>query len=382
MCLFSEIGRKVEEKYWKEMEKSKESALIEQKDRLDKEFQLLLTLELKKLQIAERSCCQNRIKDLCIEFDDILLEALLNIEFKLIHKHKVHLKLFKNQFKIEFERKQKEIFEQKIEEMSAELVKNLKAKEEEMRQNFVQEMRKIELKMKHQTLIQKQQYENSLSRLQHSLECKNLANIMCILCMERRKCTQEKNDLALEFKKEISKLEIVNNENTAQISALAQQLDENHSKLHVREACLRELIRQYQKFINFALRSVPTQAEFLLSLEQLLLYELTETINMKKDKFSKPCADIQTWGNEELSEPEIPEGLEANDGHNCLEEISLEDEKSEKDFLPAFNYKENVYLREDFRNMLSTGLEIRPSNELWNKELDILMKNYNARYIV
>lgn len=45
-----------------------------------------------------------------------------------------------------------------------------------------------------------------------------------------------------------------------------------------------EIVKQFQKFINFAFDAVPGQADFLLSLESLLTLELDQNISERDAK--------------------------------------------------------------------------------------------------
>lgn len=76
------------------------------------------------------------------------------------------------------------------------------------------------------------------------------------------------------------------------IEARAQNLSKANIKTVIKpneyyEQRIRSIVKNFQKFINFALKAVPGQAEFLLSLEHLLVVQmsdalLTETENVEK----------------------------------------------------------------------------------------------------
>lgn len=51
--------------------------------------------------------------------------------------------------------------------------------------------------------------------------------------------------------------------------------NENHKNCELK---IIEIVKQFQKFINFAFGAVPGQTEFLLSLESLLTFELDKKI--------------------------------------------------------------------------------------------------------
>lgn len=60
------------------------------------------------------------------------------------------------------------------------------------------------------------------------------------------------------------------------------------------ERRIRAIVKNFQKFINYALNAVPGQAEFLLSLEQLLMVQMSDTL------LTETTAEVKK------EEPELP----------------------------------------------------------------------------
>lgn len=141
-----------------------------------------------------------------------------------------------------------------------------------------------------------------------------------------------------------------------------------------------EVLRQFQKFINFALRATPTQAEFLLNVEKMMLFELTQSIS-GDNKCIPPS--ILPWNLSQSSSSTSStkqSSIIVKDHHDCFNETDYSSEVSllSNDVLPAMTYNKNLYVREDFRNMISQGLELKPDSMLWNKDVDNLMKILKA----
>lgn len=69
-------------------------------------------------------------------------------------------------------------------------------------------------------------------------------------------------------------------------------------------------------------------------------------------------------------------GLILHDHHNCFneEDFTSEEEDSEAEQHPIVYYNKKMYVREDFRNMLSQGIEIGPDNLLWSRDVAKLLK--------
>lgn len=226
--------------------------------------------------------------------------------------------------------------------------------------------------------LEKTRCKESFNQLKHNLECKNIANMMYILCMERRKCCEEKQIIEQHYMEEIKKLKTVIFNRDNQIKTLKKEKDDQVTEVNLREACLLEIIRQFQKFINFALRAAPTQAEFLLSIEKMMAFELTNTVLKSNYSHLKPCNEILPWKSEEkpLEAPKDV-GLEIKDHHNCFKELTpnrQEEIPGVPAHLPAFTYKNRLYVREDFRNMVSQGIVLTKSDELWSKDVEILIQ--------
>lgn len=63
-----------------------------------------------------------------------------------------------------------------------------------------------------------------------------------------------------------------------QIQNLRKQLQVRQKKLKIREFYLIQILKQFQKFINFVLKATPTQAEFLLNIEKITKTELDTAV--------------------------------------------------------------------------------------------------------
>lgn len=216
--------------------------------------------------------------------------------------------------------------------------------------------------------MEKAQYEEKIKQLIHKLECKNIANLMCMLCIERRKCLVEKNAIENYYKSEISLLEKRIGEKYNKIKVLTRKLIESKKETGLRETCILEIIKQYQKFINFVLKSAPTQAEFLLSIEKLMVFELTDNILNTPEKTITQCETTLNWKpSSEVKKSST--NLELKDGHNCMNEIPL---PSPDDILPGFKYKDKLYIRQEFRDILSNLDQNKFSGDIWiNNEKDV-----------
>lgn len=143
-----------------------------------------------------------------------------------------------------------------------------------------------------------------------------------------------------------------------------------------------EILRQWQKFISYVLKASPTQAEFLLDKEKLLLWEFTQAITKSEqpertERLAKTLLDWKYSGtvSKDLSDSLII----AKQYHDCGNQLDPPSEPSgtslkSNEILPAVYFKDRMYVREDFRNMASQGLTISHSNELWNKDVEHVLQ--------
>lgn len=197
--------------------------------------------------------------------------------------------------------------------------------------------------------IEKAKFNEKMRELRHNLECQNIANLMGILCMERRKCLAEKSAIEKYYLSRIARLTEKVDTKTDKTRELMRALEDSNKQIDLRETCILEILKQFQKFINFVLKSAPTQAEFLLSVEKLMVFELTNNI-LKSNVNVQPCEVTLKWKEPTQPLKQDTPNLTLSDGHNCMNEVPL---PSPDDMLPSFTYKDKLYVREEFRDILS-----------------------------
>lgn len=209
--------------------------------------------------------------------------------------------------------------------------------------------------------MEKVYFEEKMKQLRHTIECKNIANLMCLLCMERRKCLSEKTEIENYYKSQIALMGKHLGSKNDKIKQLSQQLKDSQKETSLREKCILEIIKQYQKFINFVLKSAPTQAEFLLSIEKMMVFELTDSILKSDMKFVPHCDNTLKWKAPSKEIKKKVPSMELKDGHNCT---NIVHKASPDDVLASFIYKDKLYVREEFRDIVS-NLNNEISNNLW-----------------
>lgn len=82
---------------------------------------------------------------------------------------------------------------------------------------------------------------------------------------------------------------------------------------------------------------------------------------------------VQEWCPDSSPQSESS-GIIIKDYHNCYNEEDLTSENDSEAEHPIVYYDKRMYVREDFRNMISQGIEIPTDNILWSKDVTKLLK--------
>lgn len=83
---------------------------------------------------------------------------------------------------------------------------------------------------------------------------------------------------------------------------------------------------------------------------------------------------VQFWNTASTPSQSNASGIEIKDHHDCFNEEDVTSEDDSEIERPIVYYNKQMYVREDFRNMISQGIEIAPDNLLWNKDVAKLIK--------
>lgn len=216
----------------------------------------------------------------------------------------------------------------------------------------------------------------TLKQMRHSLECKNIANLMYVLCVERRKCDVERLKIQNTYTQKINDLNKTIANKDVEISKITEECEAKQKLVELREQCVLAILKQFQKFINFALKATPTQAEFLLDIKKMMTFEfIREIVRRRSRPVGKLTETVLPWRT--TLETSKLGGLTPKDYHRCLNEIHPEG-LYESDVIPAVYYKDRMYVREDFRNIFLHGGEVSETNLLWNRDVENLMKILKA----
>ncbi|XP_015585418.1 uncharacterized protein LOC107263092 [Cephus cinctus] len=178
-----------------------------------------------------------------------------------------------------------------IETLYINFEQSLRAQKENMIADFNEIMRKERARMDEKMKDFENQKIKALLILRHRLQMQNAIDLAYVLCIERMHCIAEKKVMHKCFKIQIRALEELLLDLNEVIRSMKNEEQNKIDNGPAWEKKVYEIVRQFQKFINFAFGAVPGQAEFLLSLESLLLPELDEKIS-KREESQKQFTDI------------------------------------------------------------------------------------------
>ncbi|XP_019771879.1 uncharacterized protein LOC109545555 [Dendroctonus ponderosae] len=375
-----EIGQELERKFRQEMELDKQKALEKYKSELLTVVEDRMKSEVKDVEIRERLACQMEKERQSQEFEILLKDELDKLEANIREQYEQIIANHESYLKSKWEDALEMEVQKTVQSMTKMYLAQLDDQERRLTEIFKLELKKKELLREFDAQLSTHKTNESLRQLKHNLECTNLVNMMYVICTERQKCCDQKEELEKHYKAEISKLEETIRQREQLLETVATEKDRQLVEVSIRETCLKEVIKQFQKFINFALRSAPAQAEFLLSVEKMMVFELTNKVTQSKIKSPKEAPGIIPWM--EVGKPKsisrVLSTLEIHDNHECFRELNppVKSELDENDTLPAIYFKNKTYVREDFRDMLAGGVSLSPSNELWNRDVEILVENW------
>ncbi|XP_063922847.1 uncharacterized protein LOC135137188 isoform X1 [Zophobas morio] len=267
------------------------------------------------------------------------------------------------------DRAQQEINET-VAKVTGKFLDKMKLQEQILVRIYIKQIRAIQDKKKCAINFERKKYNEKIKEMKHQLHCQNVADLMYLLCKERRRCKVERNVIRKHYVKRVRKMKSISKQKSNEIKDLMKLKIKRERQFIVREQCLVEILRQYQKFIYFALKAVPTQAEFLLNIDQLLKFELDDygLSQQVTQTEVKPQPELQVLADHDLDTNE-----DIEDYLRYLQSLSVEEEFECSDVLPAFYYKDGMYVREDFRDMFSAGRQIGRNHPLWNPDVEELL---------
>ncbi|KAK5644668.1 hypothetical protein RI129_005968 [Pyrocoelia pectoralis] len=356
------IGQDIEKKFRNETQLEKEKELKDQAEIL------IFMGELQKRKAVEEALEMqykkliNEKDQLSIAFASQLEDELNRLQLTLNAEYQRTLTNRQRKLNEEWQDKLEQAVTDSVKELSKNFIKQLELEGNSLYEKFQLDIKKE--KVKHQFELQEARKgcQESFTQLKHQLECKNIANIMYILCAERHKCRTERMIIEDNYQTEIEHLHSVISNKEERYAELLMIEEKKAIQLDQRDEYLKEILRQFQKFINFALRSSPTQAEFLLDVEKLATFQLASEGSFKaKEKCDDIPSTVITWKSD-------GENTETNEENVTISETQKEiiphvnEQLVKSSDLPILHYNKHVYIREGFDDVVTSDMKISPED--------------------
>lgn len=186
--------------------------------------------------------------------------------------------------------------------------------------------------------------------LKHDLECRNLANMMYIIAAERHRTQEEEIVMTENFRitMEDMAFQIINAQN--QILDLQKSKDVQADQIGSWEKHALSLICEFQRFINCILRAYPSQAAYIISLQNFICKHLKGSRPGPENKLLEKVQSIPIMGKKNTQQDEAisctcsQKRREVECVENCIHMEALNTK-------PNFIYNKHMYIQEDFRHM-------------------------------
>ncbi|XP_072380121.1 uncharacterized protein [Diabrotica undecimpunctata] len=369
-----DIGYKIELQFIKELEEKKQEALENQKEELTIEFQESIYHIIKDAEAKERANCQRELTRITEEFEQKLNEEITAMQADLETEFSTFSETHDARIISTWENKLHEAVEETTKNITKKFLDELAKQEQILSMHFKAQMAKLEMRRIYEKEKMKHEHKKELQHAKHRLECSNLAHMMYILCMERRKCCEEKMALEDYYKKKVEGLSNKIVDHKTNIKKLTKKVQKQVKEVQLRETCVLEILKQYQKFISFALRAAPTQAEFLLCIDKLMVFELTDSQSKLKRISSEDLRlrGVLPWPQMTPSYETIEEDPRITEDHHPFMTTSMLKEKEDM-VLPVFGFQNNLYIREDFQNV-PHEFKSTPREDLWSEDVEFVLK--------
>lgn len=138
-------------------------------------------------------------------------------------------------------------------------------------------------------------YEKHLAieKLRHLLECQNLACQVYVAMKEREEGQKEIDMSKHTHMKKVKKLteEIVLKDFEISLAKEKEKKRQEFNKIWQQKVC--EVVKKFQIFLTYVLRSIPEQSEFFLNMEKLMMLQLNEALdNPTAESIFKPESEL------------------------------------------------------------------------------------------
>ncbi|XP_049859797.1 uncharacterized protein LOC126354293 [Schistocerca gregaria] len=111
---------------------------------------------------------------------------------------------------------------------------------------------------------------HALQKLRNDLETANMADICYVTARERKSCQEEKRRIWQRYDETVAKFKKIIEEKEMDITVTRLEIMKGRSEALVWQEKVDEILQEFQKFVAFALKSLPEHSAFLIDRKRLL----------------------------------------------------------------------------------------------------------------
>lgn len=179
--------------------------------------------------------------------------------------------------------------------------KRLKDAQERLKQNFITNVENAHVNMIEKVHDIKLNKRVVVEKLRHILECQNRACQVYVALKEKEECQKEQAEMKRKHRKKMKQLkeEVQWKEFELKIAVEKEKKRQLFNQIWRKKIC--HVVKKFQEFVLYALRTFPEHAEFFLNMEKLMMLQLNDALEDPK----APSIFIS-----EKAEPEPPKQQE------------------------------------------------------------------------
>ncbi|XP_011863966.1 PREDICTED: uncharacterized protein LOC105559921 [Vollenhovia emeryi] len=165
-----------------------------------------------------------------------------------------------------------------------ELEQTHRAQREKMIVEFNEIVRKQQLKQDARIREIERVKMEELRVQRHEFEIRNVANIICIVCMERLRGSLQLQATHEHFQEKIKSLHELVAKQEETVNVMEARITKYRNENKALKEKIDALSEEFQKFINFAFNTLPEHADFLLPLDLLSINSTNKEDKQEKKR--------------------------------------------------------------------------------------------------
>ncbi|CAG5029874.1 unnamed protein product [Parnassius apollo] len=273
------FGDTIIEHHLKSQEVEKRKALLESDVNWKSAIEQICEKQNKELSKKAAQRNTNKIKDAFHEFTVLYTSSINRIESLLLDASVKEIERVRNEVHSKMLTNYKTLVKQQATMLYDRYTKNLHNKKIELKEQFICNVEKLRTELGNKIHDINVEKHIAIEKLRKLLECQNLACQIYVALKEKEGCEKLKNQSKHEHYKVVKMLTEEIARNNIEIE-VAKEKEKEREKLNwVWKAKICQVVKKFQEFIAYTLKTIPEQADFFLNVEKLLLLQLGAAVD-------------------------------------------------------------------------------------------------------